>query len=107
MALANPAEGGHPNRFSFSTEDYLELVDWAGRAIRADKRGAIPGHLPPILTRLRLNPEHYLRLVRRGGRSHHVAALGHVERLREAAARLGRRFLKGMDLSRRLYQVHG
>jgi REP element-mobilizing transposase RayT len=107
MALANPAEGGHPNRFSFSTEDYLELVDWAGRAIRADKRGAIPGHLPPILTRLGLNPEHYLRLVRRGGRSHHVAALGHVERLREAAARLGRRFLKGMDLSRRLYQVHG
>nr|WP_232199444.1 transposase [Thioalkalivibrio thiocyanodenitrificans] len=107
MALETPAQDRHPNRFSFSTEDYLELVDWAGRAIREDKRGAIPGDLPPVLTRLGLNPEHYLRLVRRGGRSHHVAALGHVERLREAAARLGRRFLKGMDQSRRLYQVHG
>lgn len=45
---------------SFSLNDYLELVDFTGRCIRLDKRGAIPNHLPPILQRLSLNPETWL-----------------------------------------------
>ncbi len=101
--LSSPTSESHPNAFSFSTEDYLELVDWAGRAIRDDKRGAIPATLPPILKRLQLDPEHYLRHVKRGGRAYHVAAIGPVERLREAADNLGRRFLKGLSQSRNLY----
>jgi REP element-mobilizing transposase RayT len=105
MDLNGTSAGDHPNHISFTLEDYLQLVDWAGRAIREDKRGAIPGHLPPILVRLGLDPEHYLHHVRRGGRGYHVAALGHVNRLREAAEQLGRRFLKGLGQARRLYQV--
>lgn len=31
---------------------YLELVDWTGRAVVKNKRGVIPGNLPPILQRL-------------------------------------------------------
>lgn len=33
-------------------EDYLELLEWTGRQVRAGKRGAIPEHLSPILERL-------------------------------------------------------
>ncbi|PCK03888.1 MAG: hypothetical protein COA42_19620 [Alteromonadaceae bacterium] len=36
----------------FSLRDYLELVDFTGRCVRENKRGAIPSHLPPILQRL-------------------------------------------------------
>lgn len=32
--------------------DYVELVDWSGRAIRDDKRGSIADNTPPILQRL-------------------------------------------------------
>ena len=39
----------------FSLESYLELIDYTGRIIRPDKRGAIPLNLPPILQRLHLN----------------------------------------------------
>jgi len=44
----------------FSTEDYIQLVDYTGRIIRPDKRGAIPSHFPPILERLNLDQKEWL-----------------------------------------------
>jgi hypothetical protein len=38
-----------------SLEHYAMLLDWTGRQLRADKRGAIPDHLAPIMERLALN----------------------------------------------------
>jgi hypothetical protein len=101
--LESPNQDTHMNAFSFASKDYVELLDWSWRAIRDDKRGAISSSLPPILKRLKLDPEHYLQHVRKGGRGYHVAALGRIDRLREAAEQLGRRFLKGHSQSKRLY----
>ncbi|MGK0500530.1 MAG: hypothetical protein ACJAYG_002181, partial [Oceanicoccus sp.] len=39
---------------------YIELVEWTGRAILLNKRGAIPDHLPPILQRLAINKATWL-----------------------------------------------
>jgi len=44
----------------YSLSDYLQLADWTGRIIREDKRGAIPGPLPPILKRLDIPIEQWL-----------------------------------------------
>ena len=41
----------------FRLKDYLELVDWTGRIIRDDKRGAIESDLPPIIQRLNLDTD--------------------------------------------------
>ena len=49
-----------PQGIPFKRNDYIELVDWTGRMIRNDKRGAIPEHLPPILKRLKQNAENWL-----------------------------------------------
>ncbi|MBR9910901.1 MAG: transposase [Gammaproteobacteria bacterium] len=56
----------------FSLSDYLQLVDWTGRAIRNDKTGFIPNGLPPILTRLNIpieqwliNSQHFEKIVHR------------------------------------------
>lgn len=38
--------------------DYIELVEWTGRQMRPDKRGAIKAATPPILARLGI-PDHY------------------------------------------------
>ena len=56
-----------------------------------------------MLKRLKLDPEHYFQYVRKGGRGYHIAALARVDRLREAAEQLGRRFLKGHSHLKRLY----
>ncbi len=45
----------HLKGISFSLHDYFELIDWTGRAIREDKKGAIPSHISPILNRLEVN----------------------------------------------------
>jgi len=43
-----PERQVHPAVFA----DYLQLLDWTGRAIRSDKHGAIHQTTPPILLRL-------------------------------------------------------
>ena len=49
--VGNPREP-MPEGLPFRVEDYLALVDWSGRIIREEKRGAVAENLPPILERL-------------------------------------------------------
>lgn len=51
-----------PQGLPFKLTDYLELLDWTGRIIREDKRGAIAKELPPILQRLNINTENWIEL---------------------------------------------
>ena len=44
-------------------DEYLTLLDFLGREIRRDKRGAIPGELAPILDRLEINAEKWVDIV--------------------------------------------
>lgn len=86
----------------FYQTDYLALVDWTGRAIREDKRGSIPGNLPPILHRLGIDPNQWLRQI------HHKnscfgRAMGRVHSLGGHARNVGQKWVRGMRLSRRLY----
>jgi hypothetical protein len=46
-----------PVGIPFEPKNYLELVDWTGRIIRGDKRGAMECDLPSILQRLSLDGE--------------------------------------------------
>ena len=46
----------------FNLSDYLELVDWTGRIIRDDKRGAIKQAYPPILERLQIDAKSWQTL---------------------------------------------
>ena len=49
-------------RLLFNLIDYIELVDWTGRVIRDDKRGAISATAPPILQRLDISTKHWIEL---------------------------------------------
>ena len=51
----------------YALRDYLALVDWSGRAIRAGKRGFIAADLPPILKRLSIDAEAWELLISRRG----------------------------------------
>jgi hypothetical protein len=73
--------------------DYLELLDWTGRQVRGDKRGKIPKHLSPILTRIGLDAPDWCDLVKKFGRTFKRVA-GTGEHLSEEARRRGQRWLQ-------------
>ncbi len=51
-----------PKGLPFRLSDYLELVDWSGRILREDKKGAIADQTPPVLQRLNIEAKHWLYL---------------------------------------------
>ncbi len=51
-----------PKGLPFELKSYLELVELTGRIMREDKRGAIPVDAIPLLTRLSISPENWLKL---------------------------------------------
>ena len=69
------------------------LLDWTGRELRADKRGAIPEHLAPIVERLGVNQSNWVETVRGFGRLFKRA--GQSSLLVDAAARCSRRWFQG------------
>jgi hypothetical protein len=76
-------------------DEYLELLDWTGRQVRADKRGAIPLHLAPILERLRINGDAWVDTIDQFGRLFRRAA-GRVANMAALAAARGKHWFHGV-----------
>lgn len=85
----------------FRLTDYLELVDWTGRSIRNDKRGAICGELPPMLERLNIDPRHWLYCSRHF-ESRFKGLVGTTFALKRACEALGYRRTPGANGARLL-----
>ena len=79
--------------FAIEVCGYVMLLDWTGRELRADKRGAIPDHLALIVDRLGLNQSNWVETVRGFGRLFKQAA-GRQSSLVNAAARCSRRWFQ-------------
>jgi len=86
----------------FSLDDYLELVDWSGRAIHPDNKGKIPDTAPPVLERLGLATKPFLRYLSRQEQGFHLV-IGAAASIRVTSRRLQRGFLKGVSAANRLF----
>jgi hypothetical protein len=87
-----------------SEASYLELLDWTGRRLRADKPGAIPPSIAPILQQLDINTERWVRTVDRYG-SLFFRIAGRVENMARIANRAGLRWLRGIGASRAAFAL--
>ncbi|MCX2841589.1 hypothetical protein OQJ59_08125 [Microbulbifer thermotolerans] len=92
--VGNPRES-MPVGLPFQLQDYLELVDWSGRCLREDKRGAIDEQLPPILDRMQINPRHWLYL-NRNFESRFKSLVGAAHSVRSVCEQLGKRWAHGV-----------
>ncbi len=84
---------------SVRSDEYLGVLDWAGRQLRMGKRGMIPAEMPPILTRLAGDASEWLKCVGEFGRWFRAVA-GGVAAMSAYAGRVGRRCSRGMGVSR-------
>ncbi|MGB0513326.1 MAG: hypothetical protein ACPGJE_00640 [Wenzhouxiangellaceae bacterium] len=103
MPFRDQAPADLKSMIPYELQDYLELVDWSGRAIAHGKRGGIPADLPPIFDRLRVNPEQYLRFIKREKKSRFANYFGPAQVLRNVADRFGKTFLKGQTAAAALF----
>ena len=87
----------------FSLVDYIELIDWTGRAIREDKRGVIPEGAPPILSRLGLTASGWLKYVP-DVEKRFTHAVGSRDSLKRLAEQFKRSWLRGQASSFLLYK---
>ncbi|MGO2374483.1 MAG: transposase [Pseudoalteromonas prydzensis] len=62
-----------PKGLPFELKSYLDLVDLTGRIMREDKRGCIDNNHLPILERLNISPENWLKLTTQFTRVFHGA----------------------------------
>ncbi len=86
-----------------SFKDYLELVDWSGRAIHPDKKGKIFDDLPPILQRLGIEPASLLQYLANQKEARFYNVIGKARLMQIAAIGYGRKFLKGISAANRLF----
>jgi hypothetical protein len=84
--VGNPREE-MPKGLPFRLKDYLELVDWTGRAIVEDKKGYIPTNQPPILQRLQIDTQHWLYMTQHF-ESSFKGLVGASYKLKEACRKL-------------------
>ena len=77
-----------PHGLAFNLIDYIELVYWTGRAVRDDKRGAIPENVSPILQRLDISPKHWIELST-NFESRFKGIAGSVESVKQWCSKLG------------------
>jgi len=94
-------EGG-PEGLPFHLVDYLELVNWTGRAVRDDKRGAIAEDLPPILERIGITPVAWLELAQ-DFETTFCTWIGQAEHVERACERNRQRWARGIRACRPLF----
>jgi hypothetical protein len=99
--------GEHQDKASglnFSLPDYLELTDWAGRAIREDKSRAIPSNLAPILERLNIEPEAWLDSVKNYSKNYNTV-IGRKEKIKQYSQAIGRKWFCSSGYSLQIYRA--
>ncbi len=91
-----------PKGLAFCLKDYLELVDWTGRALLENKRGAIDYGTVPILERLNIEPKQWLYLATHF-ESQFKGLVGSALSLIDACSTLNKSWCHGMSAGRRFF----
>jgi hypothetical protein len=86
----------------YTLSDYLELVDWTGRCVRAGKRGVIDERLPTIAQRLNIDPNAWRAAMRPKGNVF-GRAMGKLDHMRLHAKTLGQSWVRGLRSASKLY----
>lgn len=86
----------------FKLRDYIELVEWTGKSIIHPHKAKMSVHIKSLLTSMNLQSDNWLKQILILGEDHRYA-MGSIERLKDRASKVGKKWLKGMTSTRKLY----
>lgn len=102
--LGNQHIDNNPKHLPFSLLEYFELVDWTGRQVRNNKRGVISATLPPILQRLNIHTEQWLK-ASTGIEKYFGRAIGNSEKLKHYNQHRGTAWMHHQCDCQQLYHI--
>ncbi|MEH6444588.1 MAG: hypothetical protein V7784_11900 [Oceanospirillaceae bacterium] len=91
------------DKIPYYYQEHLELADWSGRTIRKNKSAVIDDQLPSILIRLSIDAKHCCQAMQPKGVHRFSRAVGCRDNLRAYATKLNIRWIKGINLSAKLF----
>jgi len=92
-----------PGVIPCTQQEYFNLVDATGRLVKAGKAGAIPEHLAPILSRLKIDPGTWLETVKSLG-SAFFGFIGRPENIEAQMIALNKQRIHGLTSARRAFR---
>lgn len=102
MPFSHSKQGGEKITIDFKLSDYMQLIDYTGRILREDKRGAIPHEIAPIFSRLKINSNSWLETIKHL-ETKFFNAIGHAESLEDFTAKFRVRAPRGIGFAKELY----
>jgi len=103
MPLVQQHRDPHQHSIGFTLKDYIELVDWAGRQIREDKRGHISSQEPPVLQRLGIDSQAFVEHMQGKHKEDYPKMMGRIGKIQKLYQTIEQSFIKGLYQSRLLY----
>lgn len=102
VPFANGKQFEENTAIDFKLSDYMQLIDYSGRILREDKRGAIPAEIAPIFSRLKINSHSWFDMVKHL-ETKFFHAIGHVKHLEDFTAEFRDRAPRGIGAAREFY----
>ena len=81
----------HQSGLPFKLMDFFALVEWTGRRMREDKRGAIPTHINSLFERFNVNESDWLSIITDFNR-HYISAAGNSTNMIQWACATNRKW---------------
>jgi len=102
LAFIGDTGKDQPAGLPFHLDDYLQLVDWSGRIIREDKKGAIGADAPNILQRMEMDASQFVYL------SQHFESpfknlVGAAHKVRKVCRAMGQNWVQGISQCERFF----
>jgi REP element-mobilizing transposase RayT len=95
-------QSNNPEHIPYNLIEYIQLVEWTGRQIKAGKRGHISSDIPPIFERLKINTAAWLHNCE-GLEKTYYRVIGSAARLQEFCEKLKQQRVLGITAARQAF----
>jgi hypothetical protein len=83
---------------------YLQLIDWTGQTLHAQKKARRANEAPPVIARIGMRPSQWLIQVP-ATESQYWRVIGHAESMLAHAQQTGMKWLRGIGTARSLARL--